>query len=104
MLAPLNLDNLDGILMANSLHYVRAQERLLGQLMLNVKAGGQLVVAEYDRGRRSPWIPFPVTFERLASLAKKLGLPAPERKAGRVSRFGNGMIYVASISVPELRT
>lgn len=103
MTEPLNLTDLDGILLANALHFVRNQQRLLGQLMLNIRAGGQLAIVEYDRGQRNPWLPFPVSFARLKLLASKLGLPAPERKTERPSRFGNGMIYVASIRVPDLR-
>lgn len=103
MTEPLHLTNLDGILLANSLHYVRNQQRLLGQLMFNVRAGGMLVIIDYDPGRRSPWIPFPVGFGQLETLAQKLGLPAPKKKAERRSRYGNGMIYVACITVPDLR-
>lgn len=97
---PLGLGELDGILLANSLHYVRNQRRLMGQLMLNVKPGGKLVVIEYETRRANPWIPFPIAFERLEDLAAKVGLPAPQQVHTRASSFGRTM-YVAVIAVPR---
>ena len=80
---PLGLDNLDGVLMANSLHYVRNQRRLLGQLMLTIKPGGKLAIIEYETRRANPWIPFPVSFKRLEEVTMKVGLPAPKRVCTR---------------------
>jgi len=97
---PLGLDELDGILMANSLHYVRNQVRLLGQLMLQIKEGGKLVIIEYETQRANPWIPFPVSFKRLEELAAKVGLPAPQQVHTRASSFGRKM-YVAVITIPH---
>lgn len=98
---PLGFDNLDGILLANALHYVKNQRKLLAELMLSVRPGGHLVIIEYDRGRANPWIPHPLSFQRLTSLASALNLPRPKRHGGRPSRFGNGEIYVASVEVPS---
>ena len=97
---PLGLDNLDGILMANSLHYVRNQRRLLGQLMLALKPGGKLAVVEYETRHANPWIPFPVSFQRLGELTAKVGLPAPQRVYTRASSFGRTM-YVAVTDIPH---
>lgn len=97
---PLGLDNLDGILLANSLHYVRNQRRLLGQLMLAVKPGGQLVIIEYETRRANPWIPFPVAFKRLGELNTKVGLPLPRKVHTRASSFGRTM-YVAVTDIPH---
>ena len=98
---PLGLNNLDGILVANALHYVKNQRKLLAELMLSIKPGGYLVIIEYDRRRANPWIPHPVGFQTLTALAAALSLPRPKRHSGRSSRFGNGEIYVASIEVPD---
>ena len=94
---PLGLENLDGILLANSLHYVKNQRKLLAELTLSLKPNGKLVIIEYDRRRANLWIPHPVSFERLRELAAYLKLPPPKRHSARTSRFGNGQIYVASV-------
>ncbi len=93
---PLELANLDGILMANSLHFVRNPRRVLPQVMSRVRAGGILVVIEYERRNSNPWVPFPVPFERLEWLAEKSGLSAPERVATRPSLYHREM-YVAVV-------
>ena len=93
---PLELSNFDGILLANSLHFVRNPRRVLPQVMSRVRAGGLLVVIEYERRSANPWVPFPVPFERLEWLAEKSGLPAPERVATRPSLYHREM-YLAVV-------
>lgn len=96
----LGLNNLDGVLMANSLHYVRNQRRLLGQLMVALKPGGKLAIIEYETRASNPWIPFPVSFKRLEDLAAKVGIAAPKQVHTRASSFGRTM-YVAVTTIPH---
>ena len=91
---PLGFSGLSGILMANSLHYVRQPERLLRQLGQSVLAGARLVVVEYETSRANPWIPYPMPFKRLEALYKTAGLTAPRKVHARASSFGRTM-YVA---------
>ena len=93
---PLELSHLDGILLVNSLHFVRNPRRVLPQVMSRVRAGGLLVVIEYERRNANPWVPFPVPFDRLEWLTKKSGLSAPERVATRPSLYHREM-YVAVV-------
>ncbi len=95
---PLGLGNLDSIFMANALHFIRNQERLLRQLSLELNPKGKLVILEYDIRRGNPWVPFPVRFERLEHLAEKLALPAPKKVATRPSRYHQEM-YLAVIEL-----
>jgi ubiquinone/menaquinone biosynthesis C-methylase UbiE len=95
---PLTLKNLDGILMANSLHFVRHQSRLLGQLLDYLKPTGKFVIIEYDIIRANPWVPFPVSFEKLKELASGLGFTEPVRVATRPSSY-HREIYVAVITL-----
>src|SRR5689334_3109727 len=44
----LNLPLLDGILMANSLHYVRQKEPVLRKLRSYLRPGGRLIIVEYN--------------------------------------------------------
>lgn len=65
---------LDGILLANSLHFVRDADRVLSELAARVRAGGRVVVVEYDRRERSRWVPYPIDASRWPELAEGAGL------------------------------
>ena len=93
----LNLANLDGILLANALHYSRRQKQVLSNLMPLLKPAGKLVVLEYDRQVPNPWIPFPVSKQKLVDLTRALKLCAPIILNERASRYGNGTLYLALI-------
>lgn len=86
----------DGILMANSLHYVPDAEQapLLGRLATSLGAHGVLFVVEYDNRPRSRWVPFPISFDRLATVARDAALSLPTLVGRRESAFG-GTMYAA---------
>ena len=86
---------LDGILFANSLHYVRDVEAVLGRLVAMVASGGRVVVIEYDRRAANPWVPYPIGIARWNALAASVGLSTPVITATRPSRF-SGDLYVAA--------
>jgi SAM-dependent methyltransferase len=86
--------NLDGILLANALHYVRDAETVLARLAARLRTGGRIVFVEYDRRQSSRWVPYPVPAERLKLLAARAGLLALRTTATRSSLFG-GRLYVA---------
>lgn len=71
---PLDLPLLDGIIMANSLHYVKDQQRFLEKLQTYLKPHGELVLVEYntDDGE-APWVPYALSFEKFTQLAKNHG-------------------------------
>ena len=92
---PLGLTDLDGLLLANSLHFVARQERVLRQLVPTLRLGGRLLVVEYDTAQRTPWGPFPVPPERLQKLAREAGLSNPREVGRRPSRFGGRELYAA---------
>jgi ubiquinone/menaquinone biosynthesis C-methylase UbiE len=85
---------LDGILLANALHFVADGEAVLRRLAKWVRPGGRVVVIEYDRRAASRWVPYPIPPVRLANLAAAAGLTAPTVTATRPSAFG-GTLYVA---------
>jgi SAM-dependent methyltransferase len=109
----LGLTGLDGILMANSLHYVRDKPTLLQKLRTYYRAvapasgmppfgapapdatpvtagpatGGALLLVEYDTDRATPhWVPYPLSFASAAHI-QKLG--------SRPSAFGRSQLYAA---------
>ena len=93
---PLELPTLDGLLMANSLHFVRRHERVLAPLVRHLQPGGTLLLVEYDIWRGSPWIPFPVPFAKFEALAPKVGLSEAREVGRRGSRYGPRDLYAAA--------
>src|SRR5262249_20245476 len=61
---------LDGILLANALHFVPEPARVLQSLAQWLRPGGSVVLVEYDRRRANRWVPYPIEKGRLAELAK----------------------------------
>lgn len=97
-LEPLDLPPLDGLLMANSLHFIPRQAALLDTLCGLLKKRGIFLLVEYDTdipaGR---WNPFPVPFAALPSLFNPIGYTVIERIHTRPSRFGHQNLYAALI-------
>ena len=93
---PLALPALDGILLANALHFVRDadQSRVLGDVARHLRPDGRLVLVEYEGRGPSRWVPFPVSFARFGVLARDAGLGDPVRAGARRSAFG-GTMYAA---------
>lgn len=73
---PLDLPRLDGILMANALHFVRGKHQadILGKIVSHLKPGGTFIIVEYELQNYRPWIPHPVPFVRFKELAGEVGL------------------------------
>lgn len=78
----LNLPALDGILMANALHFVADQAAVLRRIVRHLKPGGSFLLVEYQRERSNRWVPHPVPFRRFEELAAAAGLTEP-REVGR---------------------
>ena len=86
---------LDGMLLANALHFVPDAEAVLAGLAGRLRPAGRLVVVEYDRRPPSRWVPYPIPASRLPGLAAAAGLSTPTITARRPSAFG-GVLYVAA--------
>jgi SAM-dependent methyltransferase len=88
------LPALDGIVMANALHFVRDQPAAVALAASYLRPGGRLVVIEYQDRPASRWVPHPVSSARFAELAADAGLSPPRVVARRPSAYG-GEMYVA---------
>ena len=84
----LNLPSVDGILMANSLHFIQDQHLFLTRLLSVTDC---FMIVEYERSKPSSWVPYPVGFERLFQLFSVIGVARVEKLATRRSRFGGTM-------------
>ena len=84
---PLDLPPLDGLVMANVLHFFRDKETVLRRLVAYLKPGGRFILVEYNVDTGNPWVPYPLSFAAYARLAPRCGLTAPDRLGNRPSRF-----------------
>ncbi|MHB8458605.1 MAG: class I SAM-dependent methyltransferase [Candidatus Limnocylindrales bacterium] len=93
-LGDLGVSGLDGIVMANSLHFEADRERAVRHVRQMLRAGGRLVLVEYDTDRGNQWVPHPLSFTTWRSMALTCGLAEP-RLLGRVASGFLGAIYAA---------
>lgn len=70
---PLDLHDLDGILMANSLHYVRDKQPVLDAVRKMLRPGGRLIIVEYGADGGNPWVPYPFTYPNWEKMAARAG-------------------------------
>jgi len=85
----------DGILMANSFHYVEDKAALLANLRSVMKPTARLIVVEYDTARATAWVPYPIGFTALQKLLSSYEFTSVTKVAERPSVYGSTMMYAA---------
>jgi SAM-dependent methyltransferase len=82
-----DLPPLEGIVMANSLHFQAHHVPVVRRIATLLRPGGRFVLVEYDADRGNPWVPHPFSYPSWERLAVAGGL-TETRRIGRVpSRF-----------------
>lgn len=94
---PLDVKEVDGMLIANSLHYVKDKETLLRKLISSMKTNGVFLIVEYDRKKGNQWVPYPLPIDAANVLFKSLGYSDFQVLNKKLSQFGGYYMYAALI-------
>lgn len=84
----------DGVLAANSLHFVADLPPVLAGIRAALAPEGRLLLVEYDTDHGNPYVPHPISFPRWRTLAVEAGFGPPYLLHRVPSRF-LGAIYGA---------
>jgi SAM-dependent methyltransferase len=93
---PFETASLDGIVMANSLHFVKRKEPVLRAAIASIRPGRRFLLVEYESDRGNPWVPWPLSFATWERLARSVGLVGTRRIGEVPSRFLGAIYAVAS--------
>jgi SAM-dependent methyltransferase len=96
----LDLPPLDGIVIANALHYAKDHLKVLNNMIGLLKSGGRFIIVEYDTDApNAPWVPYPVSFNTYQSLCRQTGLSQPKLVGTTQSRYGYEQIYASVVEM-----
>lgn len=96
------LPELDGILLANVLHYVEDQQNFITHLEKYLKKNGVIIIVEYDREDSNPWVPYPLSLVSLQRLTISTEYTLPEEIGRKKSIYDDHDMYCAIIQKNEV--
>jgi ubiquinone/menaquinone biosynthesis C-methylase UbiE len=89
-----SLPQVDGLLIANALHYIKQKSPLLAEMQSLLSSGGRLVIIEYDTLQSNRWVPYPVTLIELEKILAGIGFSKTKKTMERPSVYGDFNMYV----------
>ena len=92
--SPLGYVAMDGVLMANALHFATDKAAVLTHVRSYLAPRGKFVLVEYDADQGNRWVPHPISWASWATFAPANGFSRP-RLLGRASSRFLGGFYAA---------
>lgn len=90
------LPMVDGILMANSFHYIRQKESFVKRIANYLNEKRKFLIIEYEADIPNPWVPYPIGFNKLRELFASCGYGSVKKINEKPSVYG-GKMYVALV-------
>ena len=90
-------EKLEGVMMANALHYVADKIGFLKRLLRHCSKDVLFIVVEYDHMNANTWVPYPIDFQNIEKLFQKMGFGDVVKLGERKSIYGGGNMYACSI-------
>ena len=84
---PLDLPPLDGVVMANALHFQRHKDGVLQRIYSYLQPEGCLILVEYNVDRGNFWVPHPLSYPNWEKLAGRNGFVGTRLLQTRPSSF-----------------
>jgi ubiquinone/menaquinone biosynthesis C-methylase UbiE len=88
---------LNGIMMANSFHYIKNKLQLLQKLKRYLLPDGFFLLVEYDTENANRWVPYPLSFSVATKLFMQAGFHSIEKISERQSVYNSSKMYSAII-------
>lgn len=95
---PFPFGTMDGILLANALHYVKDQKLFIQKLKRSLTPGGTIILVEYDTEKSNPWVPYPVSFSKAKTIFAENGFEKIAKTGERQSVYRSEFIYACRIA------
>ena len=90
--------DLDGILMANSLHYVENQAAFIRACKSQMKPRPRFLIVEYDTSEANRWVPYPINRTTLTTLFQRAGYSSVRMLRSRPSLYRRAPLYAVAIA------
>ncbi len=93
----LDLPSLDGVVMANSLHFQRQKDPVLQLVRGYLKPDGRLILVEYNVDKGNMWVPYPLSYGTWEALARQNGFTSTTLLTTQPSRWLGEMFSALSL-------